>query len=739
MLIDRLKQINSLKMVFFVGAGISVPPPSRLPNFQQLSQKVVQDIVDDVLEEKEVIVLSQDLRPEVILQIAVDELGPKVLRSLQMLVSHKPNPNHFFLAEAIRLGNWVFTTNPDSLIEEAGKLMHIDIKVRHEDRDYEEFEKIIASGDDLPGCLFKLHGHVEEAKPFEERYNTILVALQQVGRGLSGPKQRVLSYFLRTFDLCAMGYSCQDDFSVTPVLQNTDSSKSVFWLAWDKDPLGSPISDKDLLFHQKENEENKTPGEKRNWETINVNGVLLKREKAFKFVGESSNFIKDIICPAFRLDTSLGVMVTTTEVPDEEYTRWIGGISKHKCNLIAGHLYQSYYDLGKAELFLEKASDLGSDDEEKAIAKNKLGQIYLIPSTQVGDEKAIKVFQNVLDVFDKKHDPFEAACTRIDLSNALRRRRRFPEAMESIKMARRSFEDEILADGKNKDAVRRLAYARCLNIFGLIYYGLGADTKSERQLQAGLELCKNNRSIKEELGDIDGVADSDNAIGLILMEQAILPGKSRSEASTLLNNSVITLEKVVKLRAKIGNFRGCFQPCRNLGLAHSRLSNLASEKKDKDQYSRLVRKDFEAGRSYLNRIRPEPPPGEMLECRFRIGELDVQLGDMGAAVRMLIPVELERRNLGDWHNRARTLDLLREAFSEEEQKKRCGQDIIGIYKEVIISKPKLKEIKDTKIKETNADAILTKTAKTFDTLGLFDLRDEALKVRDDLLKAIKQG
>ena len=160
MLLNRLKQINSSKMAFFVGAGISVPAPSRLPNFQQLSQNVIQDIVGDVLEKREIDFLSRNLRPEVILQIAVEELGLKVLRSLQMLISHKPNPDHFFLAEAIRLGNWVFTTNTDNLIEEAGKLMHIEIKRCYEDRHFEEFEKSLSAGGNMAGCLFKLHGTI---------------------------------------------------------------------------------------------------------------------------------------------------------------------------------------------------------------------------------------------------------------------------------------------------------------------------------------------------------------------------------------------------------------------------------------------------------------------------------------------------------------------------------------------------------------------------------------------------
>lgn len=738
MLLNRLKQIDSLKMAFLVGAGISVPAPSMLPNFEQLSQNVIRDIVGDVLEKTRIDLLSRNLRPEVILQIAVEELGPKVLRSLQMLISHKPNPNHFFLAEAIRLGNWVFTTNPDNLIEEAGKLMHIEIKRCYEDRHYEEFEKSLRTGGHMAGCLFKLHGTIEENKPFEERYNTILVALQQVGRGLSKPKERALSHFLKSFDFCFMGYSCQDDFSVSPVLLNTDSNRSAFWLSYAKGPMELPVPDKRTLRRQKEAEENKAPGKKRDWQTINVNGFLLKREKAFKFVGDSSTYIRDNVCPTFGLDTSLATTLTAAEEPDEYYARWIAEIPSYTRNVIAGRLYQSLYDLDKAKHFYGQAGNSADEDEQRAIAKSKLGQVYLISSTREGDDKAIEVFQKALDVLDQLSDPFEASCVRTDLSNAMRRRRRFPEALESIEKAKQAFENTILAPNKTKNEALNLAYSRCLNISGLVQYGLGADSKSDEHFKTGLQLCGKSRSLKKKIGDIDGVAESDNAIALILMEQAILPGKSKQESTILLTNAASTLKEAVKLREKIGNFRGCFQHCRNLGLAHTRLSNLASDTSEKEMYIRLVRKDYKDGMSYLSRIRPEPPPGEILECRFRIGELDVRLGEMEDAIRMLVPVELRRRELGDWHNRARTLDLLREAYTDAGQKKRCGLDILNIYKDVQRSKPMIKEIQDTKIKRTNTDDILKRTAKTFEDLGLSELRDDALEVREDLLKAVDQ-
>ena len=456
MLLNRFKQIDSSKMVFFVGAGISVG--SGLPNFQQLSKKVIQDITGDKLEDREAEFLGQNLRPEVILQIAVEELGSIVLRSLQMLINHEPNPNHFFLAEALRLGNWIFTTNQDGLIEKAAKARGINFQRYYEDKHFEEFEKRVSDGANPDGCLFKLHGTIEEDRPFEERFNTVLMALRQVGRGLSESRQRILSYFLPRFDFCFVGYGCQDDFSVTPVLLNTESDRSIFWLKYAGNPIDEPISDKSIFRSQKDAEESKAPGEKRDWETINVNNFLLMRDKAFKYIGDSSEFVKDTICPALGIDISPVASTDGAEEEDEEYVRWVAGIPDYKRYMIAGRLYQSLYDLGKARYFYEQAERSATGDEERAIAQRRQGQIYLIPATQDGDERAIEVFQNALEALD---DPFETACTKTDLSNAIRRRKRFPEAMNQIEEARQIFENILASDG---DEEHNLAYARSLNI-----------------------------------------------------------------------------------------------------------------------------------------------------------------------------------------------------------------------------------------------------------------------------------
>jgi len=135
----------------------------------------------------------------VVLQILEEELGPEALTCLEAFIGHTPNPNHFFLAEALQRGNWVFTTNGDNLIEEAGKLRGIDIKSRvcYTDSHFEQFEeflKSILNPQNTPGgYLFKLHGNVDEGKQGVERFGTFLLTLQQVGRGLTETKANVLN------------------------------------------------------------------------------------------------------------------------------------------------------------------------------------------------------------------------------------------------------------------------------------------------------------------------------------------------------------------------------------------------------------------------------------------------------------------------------------------------------------------------------------------------------------------
>lgn len=117
-LLQLLNNANR-KTVFFVGAGISIP--SGLPNFKELSSEAITKIGGNLISPEDYEIICLTLRPEVIFKIMVDEFNEESLFFLEMFEGHEPNSNHFFLADKLKQGHCVITTNGDHLIEDACK------------------------------------------------------------------------------------------------------------------------------------------------------------------------------------------------------------------------------------------------------------------------------------------------------------------------------------------------------------------------------------------------------------------------------------------------------------------------------------------------------------------------------------------------------------------------------------------------------------------------------------------
>ena len=368
-IVERIEMAFGKRIVFFVGAGISVP--SGVRDFKKLTEEVIQTLADDELEELEekdlekkkkdyelLTELTENIRPEVMYQIAMDELDSKVLYSLEMLEGYEPNYYHYFLAEAIRRGNWVFTTNQDNLIEEAckrrGMKPEVDFKTyygRGNDEDFREYLQYINSGDIHRGCIFKLHGSIEKDARGEEKYKTVRFSLRQVGEGLFGPRKEVLEYFLKEFDFCFIGYRCRDDFSVFPVLSGTKSDKDIFWSRFDEGPLSLYIPEEDRLLWETEREENKPLDEKRNLDLLNINEVLLQRGKKFIFSGNLGEFINVKLLPLLGVkNLSFDEEKAREKGKAKEsgaFFRWAKSKEKFERYLFLGRLFEQAGNLNK--------------------------------------------------------------------------------------------------------------------------------------------------------------------------------------------------------------------------------------------------------------------------------------------------------------------------------------------------------------------------------------------------------
>lgn len=600
------------KIVFFVGAGISLPSGSL--DFKKLNREVIQTIVDDVLEEidgknpeekKKDYESLEKIRPEVMYQIAIDELGSEILYSLEMLEGYEPSYYHYFLAEAIRRGNWVFTTNVDNLIEEACRRIKVNFKTyygRGNDEDFTQYLQYINSGDIPGGCIFKLHGSIEEDANGLEKYKTIRFSLRQVGKGLFESRKRVLEYFLRKLDFWYIGYSCLDDFSVFPVLSGIRSEKDIFWCKHDEGPLSLCIPEEDRLLWEKEKEENKPLDEKRDLGSLNIIEVLLQRGRKFVIIGNLGEFINVKILPQLRVkidEEKIREKIREKEKTKERgvFFRWAKTIGKFEKYLFLSRLFEQTGRLDMAIKCCEKSLKEAKNEEQQIRAKERMADLYY--KRQEGDDEknACNLYEQCIN---SSKDPLERARLKTSLSNVLRRRGKdfYSEAYNTAEEAKREFE-KILGNERKKS----LEYARCLNVHGLALYSLGKFEEARKSCLASLE-------IKKDLGDVDGEAESENAISLTFTQEGLKllaqGKKEEAKAKEKFFKAIEHAEKALDCRRRVGNFRGYAPNCRNLAWPYSELMKLALNEDERKKYFEKARDGYKAGISYWSRL--DPPP-----------------------------------------------------------------------------------------------------------------------------------
>jgi tetratricopeptide (TPR) repeat protein len=279
-----------------------------------------------------------------------------------------------------------------------------------------------------------------------------------------------------------------------------------------------------------------------------------------------------------------------------------------------------------------------------------------------------------------------------------------------------------------------------LNIIGLIFYGQRNPSRPLPSLKKALGVCKKSLKMRKRWGELGLVAESENAIGLILYEQAKWLGRSDKEkAVQLLNEKSLTyLKSALDKKERIGDYRGCQQCFRNLGLTYDLLRDFVP-KEDKEKYMGESLRVYEEELNYMKKML-NPPTERFLEVQYRMGELCIQLSKTKEAIELLKEVVKERDEIGDWHNKARALNSLREAYEKTGQKSECEdccQAIISIYQNVLQNEKMIKEMKDAKIKFENAiKEILPSTSNSLQKMMLTSKVEEISNIIETLKRKI---
>ncbi|MEA2491171.1 MAG: hypothetical protein QOH21_2963 [Acidobacteriota bacterium] len=222
---------------FFVGAGVSAPPPSSLP----LAAGLVASLIAPVLQPLtlpsglalSVVKALVRLRPEVITDVLLEHLGIDAARPLLHILRGQPNVWHGLLAAALDSGCCVITTNFDTLIEDAGDAIGARSRI------------IIGSAVEeavtAKSILFKIHGSIG-GDGDAEALSSVALAVRQVGRGLSLRQTRLLHTLIEHRPLIVLGYSGRDEFDILPALLNVERTAPGLWVVHERDQPIRPIA-----------------------------------------------------------------------------------------------------------------------------------------------------------------------------------------------------------------------------------------------------------------------------------------------------------------------------------------------------------------------------------------------------------------------------------------------------------------------------------------------------------------
>lgn len=216
-----VEALRRRRLVPFVGAGVSMVPPSSLPGWLRFNQAVLealaavarpvigpsaQQIVEKCLQAQ----ASGRLPPEYSAELVVDRFGDGYFQVLQVLEGDQPNHVHRLLAAMLgtRRVPAVVTTSFDTLIEQACAEMGVPLKVLVLPDDYvpyAEVDRVRWHMDDklAPGLLLKLHGTASQPQ-------TCIDTLAQRKRGLPPEVTSAVRAFASQNQLLMLGFSGAD-------------------------------------------------------------------------------------------------------------------------------------------------------------------------------------------------------------------------------------------------------------------------------------------------------------------------------------------------------------------------------------------------------------------------------------------------------------------------------------------------------------------------------------------------
>jgi len=701
-----IEGIEQGKVNFFVGAGISVGPPAKMPSGPGLTQELLKDWVSgEVGDSLKRSAKSGALRLEVVMQIARETFSDRkiVLHPLMSFVDKDkyPNYNHYLLALALRNGCTVITMNFDILIEIAywnlyGSLPRVIIADS-------QFRKTVSHG-----SLIKIHGSIailemvnNSELSVRDARETVMAALDQVAQGLGDSKTVTIQQLLQQAPTFFWGYSCMDDFDIYPVLGSTEKRKSFYWLFFEPGKSLELLSEDGWKSFVSEISSRSYLEDSKRFESENVSSTLTSSD--FRIVGDISNWMEHLngiwnLKAQKNFEVQINSKLST-------FRESMGSTRTQKPKTWEVQLLSARL-LEQAGKWDDKTHSFYSAVHENAALDPDL---RLRIQTEHAHNTAPHNLIKASEILNKHQDDYKNVTNStkayaLAIMSNIRRRQKKKDAKNYIQKA-----VNIIQEGDvNDETIFRVFHYQALLIHQEIAEGvkhLKSDSELKPEFLAEIRRCEEIFSRGSDFfkyhGLIDYFAMSQNGLALLLIEKGkALKNVGRIEdANKVFENAAkILLEDVAETRMRYGYFRGVGQAFRNIALARQ---------EDQENYEGTLYALDQAGYFYY-KVKPTPPPTDLFEVFYQQAETLLKLNTPEKALQPISRWILQKRSSADWHDEARGLKVLAEAL------KGMGPEfdldveyavglILDIYRDVLSNEAKQDALKNRRFGIENAN------------------------------------
>ena len=491
---------------FFVGAGVSAPPPSSLP----LAAGLVASLVAPVLEPlalpanlaRKVESALVALRPEVITDVLLEHLGIDAARPLPRVLRGRPNAWHGLLAAALGAGCCVLTTNFDTLIEQACDALGARYRT--------VVGTAVEGGVAAQSTLFKIHGSIGG-----DALQSVALAVRQVGHGLSIPQTRLLQTLVENRPLLVLGYSGRDDFDILPALLNVQRTAPGLWVVHERGTAIRPVAG---------------PARRRSDARPAIQCARAWPGSLDLLLGETSEML-DVLRPRRGFGRLRRASPDVAPVPEPWLDPWLPDPEAAAVAVL--------YALVEARAFELATQVFQHTTKSRPSSRILIARAVVLEKYGTDLRAAAAVARRARTV--SKREPADIRALVLDQSGVIARRRGLH------RLALRFYDQALKISRPSNSPEWLLMQIRSHRAVALEYLDRRADALREHRRVAKYE---------QRTGDLRGYAKSLNNIGIVHMNQR------------QWKPAIAALEQSCALKRDLGDPRGIAQSLHNLGKLH---------------------------------------------------------------------------------------------------------------------------------------------------------------------------